>query len=77
MIYRKHRRVFIGLKGFDYDSLAPKTIVIVPPDDVTDQWKSDYETMRNTMIYGDSLPFNKLIDKIKELNERIRKAFAA
>jgi hypothetical protein len=24
-----------------------------------------------TMIYGETLPFNKLIDKIKQLNERI------
>ena len=71
----EHRRIFIGLKGFDYDSLAPQTIVIVPPDNVIDQWKADYEVMRSTMIYGDSLPFNKLIGKIKELNERIRKAF--
>ena len=67
----EHRRVFVGLKGFDYDTLAPTTINIVPPDTIIDLWKTDYETMRETMIYGNSLPFNKLIDKIKQLNERI------
>ena len=67
----EHRRIFVGLKGFDYSTLAPKTINIVPPESIIDFWKIDYETMQNTMIYGESLPFNKLIDKIKQLNERI------
>ena len=30
-------------------------------------------TMRHAMIYGESLSFNKLIDKIKQLNERINR----
>ena len=67
----EHRRIFVGLKDFDYDTLAPKTIKIVPPDNIIPEWKDDYETMRETMIYGESSPFNKLIDKIKQLNERI------
>jgi len=67
----EHRRIFNALKGLDYDTLAPKTINIVPPENIIELWKSDYETMRETMIYGDSLPPNKLIEKIKQLNERI------
>ena len=67
----EHRRVFIGLNGFDYNTLAPKTIKIVPPENIIDLWKADYETMQHTMIYGESLPFNKLIEKIIQLNERI------
>ncbi|MDR2511052.1 MAG: nucleotidyl transferase AbiEii/AbiGii toxin family protein [Bacteroidales bacterium] len=69
----KHRRIFIGLSEFDYDTLAPQTINIIPPEIVIDRWKEDYETMQGTMIYGNSLPFNKLIDKIKQLNERINR----
>lgn len=68
----EHRRVFIGLKGFDYETLTPETILIIPPENMISQWKTDYETMRNTMIYGDSLPFSQLIDKIKQLNEKIK-----
>lgn len=63
----EHRRIFIGLKDFDYATLEPQTINIVPPADVIDFWKADYETMRETMIYGDSLPFNTLINRIQEL----------
>ena len=69
----EHRRIFIGLKGFDYSTLAPKTISIVTPANIIAQWKDDYETMRNTMIYGNSPTFNKLIDNIMELNKKINK----
>ena len=69
----EHRRNFVGLKGFDYDILLSNTINIIPPENVIVQWQKDYETMRETMIYGESLPFDKLIEKIKQLNEKIRK----
>jgi predicted nucleotidyltransferase component of viral defense system len=69
----EHRRIFIGLGGFDYSTLAPQTIKIVPPENIIDQWKVDYENMQNTIIYGESLSFNKLIGKIRQLNERINK----
>jgi len=68
----EHRKTFIGLKGFDYNTLAPETINIIPPDNIIAQWRKDYETMRETMIYGKSLPFDELINKIKELNKKIR-----
>jgi len=69
----EHRRVFIGLKDFDYDTLSPEKIRIIPPEKVISQWQKDYETMQETMIYGESLPFGKLIEKIKQLNEKINK----
>jgi predicted nucleotidyltransferase component of viral defense system len=69
----EHRRIFIGLGSFDYSTLAPQTIKIVPPDSVIEKWKEDYETMQHTMIYGKSLSFLELLDKIKQLNERINR----
>jgi len=69
----EHRRVFICLKDFDYNTLAPQTIKIVPADTIIALWKADYETMRETMIYGESLPYDKLIEKIKLLNEKINR----
>jgi len=67
----EHRRIFVGLKDFDYSTLATQTINIIPPESVISQWQQDYEIMQNTMIYGNSLSFNKLIDKLKQLNKRI------
>ena len=69
----EHRQKFVRMKDFDYDLLKPQNISIIPPDFIISQWQQDYETMRETMIYGESLPFNKLIDKIKQLNERINR----
>lgn len=68
----EHRKTFIGLKGFDYSTLMPQTISMIPPKSIYDTWKKDYETMQETMIYGESLPFDKLIGKMKMLNERLR-----
>lgn len=69
----EHRRKFIGIKGFDYDTLMPQTISFIPPNEVISYWKDDYVKMQSTMIYGSSLSFDKLIERIKELNERFRK----
>ena len=65
-----HRRMFIAMKGFDYDTLSPKTIKIIPPDSVIAKWEDDYNRMQ-TMIYGKLLSFNEIIDKITQLNEQL------
>ena len=67
----EHRRKFIGLKGFDYDTLYPQTLSLCIPAEVLPKWKQDYETMQKTMIYGDSLPFDELLTRISQLNARI------
>ena len=65
-----HRKMFIAIKDFDYETLSPKTINIIPPEFVITKWEEDYNKMQ-TMIYGDYIPFDKLIDKIKKLNREI------
>lgn len=74
-LYRRvveHRRAFVGLSGFDYDTLYPATLRIVPPPTVLDQWKADYGQMRLYMIYGESDSFETLVDNLERLNARIR-----
>lgn len=73
-LYRQvveHRRTFIGLRGFDYDTLHPETLNIVPPASVIEQWKLDYENMRLHMIYGESEPFDMLVGNLTKLNTKI------
>ena len=73
-LYRQvveHRRTFIGLRGFDYDTLCPETLNIVPPASVIEQWKLDYENMRLHMIYGESEPFDMLVGNLTKLNTKI------
>ena len=66
----EHRQKLIGLKDFDYSTLNPGTLSFVPPADIIKEWEADYKRMQESMIYGYSLPFEKLIERIKELNER-------
>jgi predicted nucleotidyltransferase component of viral defense system len=68
----EHRRKFIGINKFDYDTLMPQYISFVPPKEIIPYWEEDYKNMQTTMIYGKSLPFDKLIERIVELNERFR-----
>lgn len=67
----EHRRLFIGLKGFDYSTLNKKTLNIVPSSNVIDKWENDYKSMQEDMIYGQSLSFRELIDKVIKLNHDI------
>lgn len=67
----EHRKTYIGLKGFDYTTLAKPTLTFIPPESIYAAWKKDYETMQEEMIYGESLSFDELISPLKELNQRI------
>ena len=68
----EHRRKFIGLKGFDYDTLYPQSLSLEIPADVLPLWRKDYENMQSSMIYGESVSFDKLLEEIRQLNDRIR-----
>ena len=75
LLYRQvveHRRTFIGLRGFDYNTLYPDSLNIVPPESIIEQWKADYENMRLYMIYGESVSFEELVANLKYLNEKIK-----
>ncbi|MDR2467199.1 MAG: nucleotidyl transferase AbiEii/AbiGii toxin family protein [Prevotellaceae bacterium] len=65
-----HRQIFTRVAGVDYSRDIRPKIRLVPPPQVIGDWRQDYEKMQNTMIYGDSLSFAKLIRRIEELQER-------
>ena len=66
-----HRKHLTKISGIDYKKHLPGTINLVPPDASIKQWQDDYRDMQESMIYGDSVSFDKLIDRMKELMERI------
>lgn len=67
-----HRRMFVAIKDFDYDTLLPQAINIIPPESVIEKWEDDYNKMQ-TMTYGKFLPFDALIGKITQLNKKLNK----
>lgn len=66
-----HRKTFIGLKGFDYSTLAPQMLSIIPPQSVLSDWQADYNAMSKYMIYENTPSFDALLKAIAELNQKI------
>ena len=66
-----HREKFNALRGLDYANHTSEKISIIPPDSVIKEWEKDYQTMTKNMIYGKSLNFEVLINRIFELQKRI------
>jgi hypothetical protein len=67
-----HRSKLTAISGIDYSTHSPDTINFVPQESIIERWRNDYSFMQANMIYGESLPFEKLIERIKELNGRFR-----
>ena len=68
----EHRRTLTSMKEVDYTTHTPDKISFMPPTTIINAWRKDYEAMQSSMIYGESLSFDELIERIRELNERFR-----
>lgn len=64
-----HREVFTSLSGVDYAPDIRDRIVLCPPDEIKTVWERDYSEMQQSMIYGDSLSFDALMERIRLLEE--------
>lgn len=67
-----HRRAYYALKYVNYDLHNPDTINFLIPDWALEAWKADYADMRRFFIYGESLDFDKLMQRMNELLRRVR-----
>ncbi|MFO7971510.1 MAG: nucleotidyl transferase AbiEii/AbiGii toxin family protein [Desulfobacterales bacterium] len=67
-----HRKTFTAVRGIDYANHTPEKLNLIPPESVLNEWKKDYKIMQENMIYGESLIFENLLDRIKILNNRIK-----
>lgn len=68
----EHRKAYYALKYVNYDLHAPSTINFMIPESVMEAWRDDYADMRRFFIYGKSLEFDVLMQKMAELHERVR-----
>jgi hypothetical protein len=67
-----HRKNFNQIRGVDYSTHVPAAINFIPPDGVLKNWESDYNAMRESMIYGQAPDFRVLINRLQELLNRFR-----
>lgn len=63
-----HRRHYIRLKDVDYDSMQLRQLFFLPPWELLEEFRRDYATMLEEMIYGDPPDFNTLLNELRELN---------
>ena len=67
-----HRALFTSVKDVDYTPDIRKRIVLLPPEEVQKVWQDDYKAMQESMIYGEHIAFEQLIERIRELQTRFR-----
>ncbi len=67
-----HRQKFNKVGGVNYNLHAPESINPIPPDDVINDWRADYTTLREQMIY-EQYPqdFDETIAEIASIKARI------
>lgn len=70
---RHHREIYTSITGFDYKSDIRNHLVLVPREDIHSVWKKDYETMCESMIYGDKPSWSELLDRMQDLQHRFHK----
>lgn len=66
-----HRSSITPIRGIDYTNHTPSKIKIIPPSNIVKEWQKDYEIMQQNMIYGNSLSFEKLMQRIELLQKQI------
>ncbi|MDD4425670.1 MAG: nucleotidyl transferase AbiEii/AbiGii toxin family protein [Mariniphaga sp.] len=69
----QHRKFLFSIGAVDYNLHQPQTINLIPPDKHLKEWEKDYTELSVNMIYGDKLSWEKLLERIKELTDRINK----
>lgn len=65
-----HRQIFTSMRDVDYTPDIRKRIVLVPPPAFIKEWEEDYRAMRESMIFGNSLTFEQLIERMHLLEQR-------
>jgi hypothetical protein len=65
-----HRESYQRLSWIKYETLGRKTISFIPPADIVELYRKDYQTMREQMIYGETISFDELMERLIGLQEK-------
>jgi len=66
----EHRKKFYHVGYVDYDKELPSNITIVPSNKLMSSYQADYNEMKDSFIYGKTIDFPELIERMKVLQER-------
>ncbi len=59
-----HRKLFTPIKTVDYSALQIENLKFIPQNDFLKKYENDYVEMQENMIYGESLSFKDLINRL-------------
>lgn len=62
-----HRKTVNPVRGLDYSNHKKGKLSILPPIEIVDKWETDYKTMQENMIVGESLIWEELLQRIKHI----------
>lgn len=68
----KHRQSFTAWSGLDYKSHKPAALSFIPPTSLNAALKEDYSKMQEGFIYGESLSYEGLIERLSTLQQRFK-----
>jgi len=68
-----HREKYYHVHYVDYSLLQPECISFLPPENILNAYRADYETMKSVYVYGNVPTFDELMAAMKNLQDRIRK----
>ncbi|MES2777624.1 MAG: nucleotidyl transferase AbiEii/AbiGii toxin family protein [Bacteroidota bacterium] len=68
-----HRERYSRYNWLDYSTLGKQTLSFLPPVMMYEEYKKDYGDMKEHMIYGDTLVYDDVIERLQVLTERFRK----
>jgi hypothetical protein len=55
-----------------YNERGRRTVSFLPPTELMESYRKDYEVMKEQMIYGETPGFDVLIERLNTLLERFR-----
>lgn len=67
----KHREQYVKIRGIDYSNHYPPNLNSVPSDGDYSKWEKDYESMQESMIFGESPSFKELITEVRVVTDLI------
>lgn len=67
----EHRSQLTKISWVDYSKHTHSTLNFIPPENAIAEYKKDYQEMEESMFYGESETFEELIEKLRELNQRV------
>lgn len=68
----EHRKTYYALKYINYELHHPASLDFMIPKQSIEEWRADYAAMKRYFIYGRTLEFEALLQRMEALQQRVR-----